>query len=128
MSKTGWREIVTAAGGKERAMLYGGALSALLDELASLEAERDDWKRQAGERRVDEQSVLDRAALAERRLESEKEALRASRLEQLKLLYELNRALALVEVVLQEPHNGVPSRKLSAAIKHYNEQGGWREN
>lgn len=117
----GWREVVERAGGAQRAMLYGSALTQLLDERSRLEIE-------AGKRLLDDAHLESLVAAAESvargavaKLELEREALREAT-EQLLVLRERVKAMGrVVEMVRRERERSVVSNALDSVLVDYDE-------
>lgn len=116
---TKWRDVLAAAGGPERAMLYGPALASLLHELKLTETDRDEWKRRCEDRDFDEESILQRMRQAQSDLLAERTALLEERTRREAAEAHALRVNNLVRVALNEHHEGVPSRKLAEAIAEY---------
>lgn len=116
-----WMQAIDDAGGPAKAMLHGKMLLTLLACLARVILERGEWRNRAAERDLDAQKRSEERASALEALQAERNALLLERQARRTAEEYLKRNEILVAAALAEPHYGVPSRNLKAALTAWNQ-------
>ena len=116
-----WMQAIDDAGGPAKAMLHGKMLLTLLACLARVILERGEWRNRAAERDLDAQKRSEERANALEALQAERNALLLERQSRMRAEEQLARDRALVAAAIAEPHYGVPSKNLKAALTAWNQ-------